>query len=409
MTKTIAILATMDTKGPECDYLRQEIERMGARALLIDFGVVGDPVISVDIPSTSIAERGGSDLNKLRQDPSRDAASPVMVAGSIAVLSDLISEGQVHAVVSLGGTQGTNNATQVMQTLPFGFPKLMLSTMASGDTAPYVGIRDITMMFSVSDILGLNPFFRGILTNAAGAAVGMANAEAKVAFKKGAAVVGMTNLGVLTQGTMRAIEQLNAAGYEVIVFHGVGHGGAAMEEMIREGVITAVFDYAAGDLADAMFGGIRACNDTRMTVAAELDVPQVVVPGGTDHLGIMVDPPNSIPDAFKGRPYAFHNPVIFVPRTTGDEGAKLIHEMARRIGSPSNTKVMLPLKGVSAYSIEGGPLRDVAADAALFDAARTAFAASIPVVEIDAEAESAEFIDAAVAALVALIQNQVTA
>lgn len=404
--KTIAILATMDTKGLECDFLRQEIERMGATAVLIDFGLIGDPTISVDISAAQVAEAGGSDLGVLRKKPSREVASPVMVAGATVMVLDLIETGELAGIVSLGGTQGTNNATQVMQTLPFGFPKLMLSTMASGDTSAYVGIRDITMMFSVSDILGLNPFFRGILTNAAGAIVGMAKSEAKVAFETGSTVIGMTNLGVLTKGTMLAIEKLSAAGYEVIVFHGVGNGGAAMEEMMREGVINAVFDFAAGDLADAMFGGIRACNESRMTVASELDLPQVAVPGGTDHLGIIVDPPNSVPDIYKDRPYSFHNPVIFVPRTTGEEGVKLIHEMARRIGSPTRTKVLLPLQGVSAYSIQGGPLRDTAADLEMFTAAQTAFAKSVPVLEVDAEAESEAFIDIAVTTLIELIEKR---
>ncbi|MBT6616212.1 MAG: Tm-1-like ATP-binding domain-containing protein, partial [Deltaproteobacteria bacterium] len=219
MTKCIAILATMDTKGAECAYLREEVEKLGGQTLLIDIGVVGVTSIAVDINKEEVASQGGRSMAELLENPSREVASEVMVKGSIALVKTLITENKIHALISLGGTQGTNNGCMIMQDLPYGFPKIMLSTMASGDTSNFVGIKDITMMFSVSDILGLNPFSRCILSNTAGAAYGMAQASQQIEFSSGKTVIGISNLGVLTSGTMKAIDLLNERGYESIVFH----------------------------------------------------------------------------------------------------------------------------------------------------------------------------------------------
>ncbi|MBT5193441.1 MAG: Tm-1-like ATP-binding domain-containing protein [Rhodospirillaceae bacterium] len=409
MTKTIAIVATFDTKGAECAYLRDEIVRMGAQALLIDIGVVDDAAIDVDITNAEIATKGGTELAELRQNPSREIASEVMIRGATDTMLDLITSHKVDGMISLGGTQGTNNCCRVMAALPYGFPKVMLSTMASGDTSGYVGIKDITMMFSVSDILGLNPFFRRILSNAAGAVVGMAEGAIQVEFDTDKPVVGITNLGVLTQGTMRAMELLADRGYETIVFHAVGAGGRAMEQLMREGFITAVLDYALGDITDALFGGIRAADAERLTVAGELGIPQVVVPGGVDHIGIMLDEPNTVPDAYKDRIYSYHNPVILVPRTTGPELVRMMEEIRDRLaGAKANTVFMLPKKGVSSYSVEGGVLFDAESDAAFFAAVHDLLPDHIPLIEVEAAAEDPAFVERAVDELVKLIEGAKT-
>lgn len=403
MGSTIYIISTADTKGDETAFLRDRIEAQGGTAKVIDFGVMGDPTIAVDISAAEVAKAGSSNLEALRVSKKREEASAAMTRGMISVLSAKLQSGELQGAIGLGGTQGTAAATAVMQALPYGLPKVMVSTMASGDTSGYVGNRDITMMFSVSDILGLNPFLRNVLNNAAGAVVGMVNASAKVTYTSERPVVGMTNLGVLTQGTMHAIGKLNDAGYEVIVFHAVGSGGAAMEAMMREGVVTAVFDYALGELTDQMFGGIRASDDSRMTVAADLGIPTVIVPGGADHIGVLVSEENVVPPSFAGRKVSWHNPVILVPRTSAEEGKALMAELAKRMGHAQNCTIMLPLQGVSSYSVEGGELRDTDADAALFAAAHTEFAGRIPVIEVDAKAEDAAFVDQAIAELIRLI------
>jgi uncharacterized protein (UPF0261 family) len=406
MSKTIAVLATLDTKGAECTYLRDEIVRMGGKALLIDIGVVGDAAAPADISNAEIASKGGTELATLRDNPSRETASDVMVRGATDTMLELITANKVDGVISLGGTQGTNNCCQVMQALPYGFPKLMLSTMASGDTSGYVGIKDITMMFSVSDILGLNPFFRKILSNAAGAIVGMADAAIKIEFDASRPVVGITNLGVLTQGSMHAIELLAERGYEAIVFHAVGAGGRAMEQLMKEGFITAVFDYALGDITDALFGGIRAADEDRLTVAGKLGIPQVVVPGGVDHIGIMLDEPNTVPDAYKDRLYSYHNPVILVPRTTGPELVRMMEEIRDRLkDAKSNTVFVLPTKGISSYSVEGGVLYDAESDAAFHQAVRDMLPDYIPLIEVEAGAEDPVFVERCIDELVKLIDS----
>jgi len=406
MTKVIAILATLDTKGAECAYLRDEIARLGASPLLIDIGVVADATIPSDISSAEVATRGGTALSVLRDNPSREIASEVMIQGATNTMVDLIATNKVDGVISLGGTQGTNNCCRVMQALPYGFPKVMLSTMASGDTAGFVGIKDITMMYSVSDILGLNPFFRRILSNAAGAVVGMADAAIKIDFDPDKPVIGITNLGVLTQGTMRAMDLLARKGFETIVFHAVGNGGRAMEQLMREGFITAVLDYALGDITDALFGGLRAADENRLTVAGELGIPQVVVPGGVDHIGILLDEPNSVPEEYKDRLYSYHNPVILVPRTTGPELVRMMEEIRDRLSNTkSNTVFMLPTKGISSYSVEGGVLYDADSDAAFHQAVRDLLPKHIPLIEVEAGAEDPAFVDRAVDELVKLIEN----
>ena len=406
MSKTIAILATLDTKGAECTYLRDAINRMGGKAMLIDIGVVGDADVPADISNADVAAKGGTELSILRDKPSRETASEVMVRGATDTMLGLIADGKVDGIISLGGTQGTNNCCQVMQALPYGFPKVMLSTMASGDTSGYVGIKDITMMFSVSDILGLNPFFRRILSNAAGAVVGMADAAIKIEFDASRPVVGITNLGVLTQGSMHAIELLAARGYEAIVFHAVGAGGRAMEQLMKEGFITAVFDYALGDITDALFGGIRAADENRLTVAGKLGIPQVVVPGGVDHIGIMLDTPNTVPDEYKDRAHSFHNPVIFVPRTTGAELVRMMEEIRDRLqDAKTNTVFILPTKGLSSYSVAGGDLYDLESDMVFHQAVRDLIPDFIPLIEIEAGAEDLAFVERCIDELVNLIEN----
>lgn len=406
MTKTIAVLATLDTKGPESAFLRAEIEALGSRALLVDLGVVGEPGTAPDVSNTEVAKAGGTELAALLDAPTRQDASPVMVSGATRILSELVSEGKVHAVVGLGGTQGTSNITQVMQALPYGFPKVMVSTVASGDTSAFVGIKDVTMMFSVGDLLGLNPVTRKILGNAAGAAHGMALSRVTLEPRTGAKpMIGMTNLGVLTEGAMHALELFEEAGYEVIVFHAVGSGGRAMEQMMKDGLIGAVFDYALGEIADELFDGLRAATPERLTVAGELGLPQVIVPGGLEHVGLLVEP-NQVPERWADHQHVFHNPIILAPRLNADELVTVAEEIGRRLAhTKGRACVLMPTAGTSRYGIAGGPLHDPAGDAAFLEALRGALPASVELVERDAHAEDPAFVAEAVERLIALIES----
>ena len=406
MSKRIAILATLDTKGAETELLRDEVRRLGGETLVIDIGVMGEPTIAPDISALAVAEAGGRSLADLRINANRSSTSEVMIRGVTTLLLEKLGRNEIHALVSMGGTQGTNNASAVMRELPYGFPKIIVSTLAAGNVASYVGIKDIVMMPSVGDILGLNPLLRRILSNAAGAAYGMALAYdgAIAAARSDKPMIAITNLGVLTQGTMRAIREFEARGFETIVFHAVGSGGRAMEQMIREGLVAGVFDYALGDICDAVLGGMRACDQDRLTVACAHGVPQVVVPGGIDHVGVSLEQANTVPEKYRNHRYSYHNPMILVPRPQRDEMQAVVGEIAHRLAKAGpETLFMLPLRGVSSYSAEGGALEDAAADAELRAAVHALLPRPVAVVEIDASAEEPAFVIAAVDRLTALI------
>ena len=294
-----------------------------------------------------------------------------------------------------------------MRDLPYGFPKVMVSTVASGDTAAYVDIKDITMMFSVSDILGLNPFTRKILAKAAGAAHGMAQVDDEVTKSaSGKPLIGMSNLGVLTRGALKAIEYFEEKGYEVIVFHAVGSGGRAMEQMMKEGIIGGVFDYALGEIADEHFEGLRAGGPERLTVAGKLGLPQVICPGGAEHLGVLVDPPNTVPDRYKNHQHVFHNPIVFVPRLGKDEMVELASDIADRLQYTKGSAVfMMPLGGTGSYAMEGGPLRDPEGDQAFFAALEEKLPSTIEIEKHDTHAEDPAFVKACVDRLIALIEQ----
>ena len=406
MSPTVAVLATLDTKGEEADYLRRQVEALGGTAYLIDIGVVGGPLVEADVSREEVASAGGTPLATLLENPTRDAASPVMIAGATKILLELLEADRIQAVLGLGGTQGTSNCSRVMQALPYGFPKVMVSTVASGDTSTFVGIKDITMMFSVSDIMGLNPFTAKILANAAAAAYGMSLCNVRLTLPTdGKPLIAMTNLGVLTEGATKAIDYFHDAGYEVVVFHAVGSGGRAMEQLMKDGVIGAVFDYALGEISDEIFGGLRAGGSERLTVAGSLGLPQVICPGGTEHLGFFVEP-GVVPERYADHQYVFHNPVIFAPRLNREELQQVAEEICRRLRHTEGDAVfMIPLYGVSRYSTASGPLHNPEDDQAFFAALKAGLPASMEVCEMETDAEDPAFVREAVTRLVAMIED----
>jgi uncharacterized protein (UPF0261 family) len=405
MTRTIALLITLDTKYQEADYLIERIEKRGHQALLMDIGVVGNPGTKASISREEVAKAGGSSLQDLLKNPTREEAGPVMVKGCINILLDKIAADDVHAVLGLGGTQGTSSCCDIMQALPYGLPKIMVSTIASGDTSGFVGIKDITMMFSVSDILKLNPFTRKVLANAAAAACGMAEVETKFSMEKGdKPLIGMSNLGVLTNGAMQAIQLIEERGYEVIVFHAVGSGGRAMEQMMKEGIIGAVFDYAMGEIADDVWSVLRAGGPERLTVAGKLGIPQVLCPGGAEHLGILV-PPNKVPDKYQDHDYVFHSPVVFVPRLNAKEIVRVAAEICKRLQhTKGNAYFMIPRGGVGRYSKVGGSLYDKESDNAFFSHLVKHLPDTIEIVDCEEYVEDPAFVKRAVDLLIGMIE-----
>ena len=399
--KTIVILATLDTKGKETQYVREQIEKLGEAVLVVDVGVVGEPAARADITRQEVAEAGGTPLATLLIDPDREVAAPIMTKGATRIVSQLVDDGKIHGIISMGGTQGTTLATAVMRALPYGFPKVMVSTMASSNVAPWVDIKDITMMFSVTDILGLNPVMRTILANAAGAVVGMA--EASVPMDTGdKPLVGVTTVGITTLGAMKAIEVLKAAGYETIVFHAVGTGGRAMEQLMEEGVIGAVLDYSTIEVSNEMFDALLAGGEKRLTTAGQLGLPQVLAPGAIEVL--VFNEPETVPPPFNTRTLIRHSPQITDVRLNGEEMAKVGQEIARRLQNTTEEAVfIIPTAGYDSYAVDGEGFHDPAADQAFVDALKANLPANIQVIERDTHIDDPAFATEAANLLIELI------
>jgi uncharacterized protein (UPF0261 family) len=402
--KTIAVLATLDTKGPEAEFLRKQIGEHGMNALVIDVGVTGTPTARADVTREEVAAAGGTPLSTLLANPSREVAAPVMADGAQATVVRLEKEGKIHGVVGLGGTQGTTLCTKAMRALPYGFPKVMLSTMASGNVSHWVDIRDITMMFSVTDIMGLNPMMRKMLANAAGAACGMAAARVTLD-TGGKTLVAVTTVGITTKGAMKAAEVLEAAGYETIIFHAVGSGGRAMEQMMREGIIGAVLDYATIEVSNEMHHALLAGGPDRCTAAGKLGLPQVLAPGAIEVL--VYNEPETVPPPFNTRTLIRHSPQITDVRLSGEEMAAVGRELARRLQSTHQEAVfMIPLAGFDSYAVKGGGFHDPQGDAQFIRELKAGLPSCIKVVERDTHIDDPAFATEAAKALITLIENK---
>jgi uncharacterized protein (UPF0261 family) len=400
--KTIVVLATLDTKGREAQYLREQIEKFGDNALVVDTGVTGTPGTHPDVSREEVAEAGGMLLSKILEHPSRDIAAPVMAEGATKIVTRLAMEGKIHGIVAMGGTQGTTLSTHVMRALPYGFPKVMVSTMASGNVAPWVDIRDITMMFSVTDIMGLNPVMRKILANAAGAVCGMAGVQVKLE-RTEKPLVAITTVGITTQGAMKAAEVLEEAGFETIIFHAIGPGGRAMEQMMKENLIGAVLDYSTIEVSNEMYHALLAGGPDRLTTAGKLGLPQVLCPGAIEVL--VYNEPETVPPPFNTRTLIRHSPQITDVRLNKEEMAEVGKEVARRLQNTRGDAVFLiPTAGYDSYAVQGMGFYDPQADAAFVRALKQDLPENIKLVERDTHIEDPAFAVEAAQTLIKLIQ-----
>lgn len=400
--KTIAVLATLDTKGREAEFLREQIALRGQKALIVDVGVIGTPAAKADVSREEVAEAGGSTLAKLLENPDREVAAPLMAAGATALIAKLAKKKKIHAILGMGGTQGTTLCTRVMRALPYGFPKVMVSTMASGNVAPWVDIRDITMMFSVADIMGLNPVTRKILANAAGAACGMADVELQMETGD-TNLIAITTVGITTLGAMKAAEILEAAGYHTIVFHAVGSGGRAMEQMMKEGIIAGVLDYSTIEVSNEMHHALLAGGPERGTVAGSHGVPQVVVPGAIEVL--VYNEPETVPPPFNTRTLIRHSPQITDVRLNAAEMAEVGRELARRLSHTTDRAVfMIPTAGYDSYAVKGKGFYDPEADEAFVRELVAGLPPCFEVVKRDTHIDDPVFATEAARTLISLIE-----
>lgn len=399
--KTVAVLGTFDTKGKELKFIKECIEEHGLKTLCINTGVF-EPVVEPDISSAEVAAAVGADINAIVEKRDRATATEVLAKGTEKLIPQLYAEGKFDGIISIGGSGGTSLATPAMRQLPLGVPKVMVSTMASGDVSPYVGTSDIVMIPSVVDAEGLNDISKVIFSNAANAVVGMVQNRKEIE-SDGKPLLAATMFGVTTPCVKAAEDYLHEQGYDVLVFHATGTGGKCMEALIDQGFIKGVLDLTTTEWCDEVVGGVLNAGPDRLTAAGKNGIPQVVSVGALDMVNF--GPMDTVPAQFKDRNLYKHNPTVTLMRTTADELKSIGHEIATRLADATGkTTLILPLKGVSMIDVEGQPFYDAEADKVLFDTLRTELADSnVEILELDTDINDKEFAVAAAKKLISLL------
>jgi uncharacterized protein (UPF0261 family) len=387
----VVLLGTLDTKGHEYAFLRHRLRELGVEVLVVDAGVNAPVGIEPDVSHDEVARAAGADVGALAAAGDRGAAVTAMAAGAEEILKELYADGKVAGVIALGGSGGSSIAARAMRALPVGVPKLLVSTVASGDTRPYVGAVDVTLMYSVVDISGVNSVSARIMANAAGAIAGMVGARVPILESK--PLVGATMFGVTTPCVTRARARLEELGYEVLVFHATGAGGQSLEALVRDGFLVGVLDTTTTELADELVGGVLSAGPDRLEAAGAAGVPQVVSLGALDMVNF--GPRETVPAQFDGRNLYVHNPTITLMRTTPDECAELGRTIGRKLSAATGPTVLfVPLKGVSMIAVEGQPFYDPAADDALLAGLQETLDSSVEVHELDTDINDPAFADA---------------
>ncbi len=406
MRKTILLIGALDTKGEEVLYLRDLIEMQGVNTLVMDTGVLGAVSIPADIPRGKVALAGGRPLRELVKLRDRGMANETMIKGARAIALRQFHRGKFNGLLAVGGAQGTEVGTAAMRALPFGVPKLMVSAVACGEArfGPFMGTRDITIMHSVVDVLGLNSFMRQILRNAAAAIVGMVQTAGEDGPTEKPRVA-MTMYGTTTPGCMRAKSLLEEKGYEVVTFHPNGTGGRAMEEMIREGYFTAVLDLTTHELTDELVGGGHRAGPHRLEAAAQRGIPQVVGPGSLCF--IIAGSLATLPGNYRRRKHVVHNPNITLVRASRREMIAVAGIMARKLNrSMGPARVVIPLQGFSYPNRKGEALYDGEGNLAFIRALKRNLRKNIEVIEVDAHINDSSYAEKAVESLRELIEKK---
>ena len=397
-TRTVLILATLDTKQDEVLFLKERVEKRGHRALVVDAGVLENPRLKPDVSREEVASAGGQSLEEMLESGDKGKCIQNMIKGAARTVRGLYDQRKLDGIVSVGGAQGAAIGTAAMRMLPFGVPKLMVTTVASGQACfgEFVATSDLTMMHSVVDMFGINSLTREVLTNAAGAIVGMVEARGEMLCPENKPRIAITVLGNTTPAGMTIKRLLVERGYEVVGFHANGTGGVAAESLIAEGYFDAVMDLTTHEIIDRQYGGKHAAiSDNRLEEAGKAGVPQLVVPACIDYL--VLGDPDSLPPRFKGRPYVVHNPQITLVRATREEMAHVAEIMAGRLNQAKGpTAVAIPLRGLSMHNVEGQVFFDPQADRACRDVFKKKLRSDIPLHEVDAHVNDPVFAETCV-------------
>jgi len=400
---SVYLLATLDTKGDEADFVREHLEAQGVAVTLVDTGCVGETKTAADVSREVLFELGGTDLATVQARGDRGHAVSVAAEAAVRLVEQAHANGQLSGVFGLGGAAGTTIGTAAMRALPLGVPKVMVSTLAAGNVQAFVGVRDIVMVNSVVDIAGLNRISRTVLAEAAAAMVGMVQADPIAPTQTERPIIAATMFGVTTPCVERARKILEDEGYEVLVFHATGTGGQAMESLIEDGLVAGVLDVTTTEIADELVGGVLTAGADRLTAAGRHGIPQVVSVGATDMVNFWGL--QTVPDAFKQRQLYRHNDNVTLMRTTLAECRDIGREIVRKLEKAQGpVKVLLPLQGVSAIDREGESFHDPAAREALFSEIRRGLAGE-QVVDVDAHINDDEFATKAATTLLAMMRN----
>jgi uncharacterized protein (UPF0261 family) len=400
---TIAVLGTLDTKGAEHAFVATAIRAQGATPLLINAGCLGAPTIAADISFEELASAADSKWREVVGRRDRGECVALMARGATAVVSRLAAEGKIDGIISLGGGGGTAIATAAMRALPIGFPKLMVSTLASGNTAPYIGTTDVVLFPAIVDVAGINRVSRVVFENAAGAICGMVAAAQRRRGQRTAdkPLIVASMFGNTTACVTEAKRIVEEAGYEVLVFHATGVGGRSMESLIASGMVAGVLDITTTEWADELVGGILGAGPDRLDAAAKANVPAIVTPGCLDMVNF--GEKASVPEKYAGRNFYIHNPQVTLMRTTPEECAELGEIIAAKVNMfAAPSAVMIPKKAISVISAPGQPFHDPAADRALFTALKRD--ARVPVREFDMEINDPAFARACAEKLLELMR-----
>jgi uncharacterized protein (UPF0261 family) len=403
--QTIAVLGTLDSKGQEHVFVAEFLKRKGFNTLLIDVGCLGEPLVPADVSAAEVAACSGEDWRAVFARRDRGESVSLMARAAPLFLAEAVEAGRIQGVISLGGGGGTAIATAAMRALPVGFPKVMVTTLASGDTAPYVGTKDVVLFPSVVDVSGINRVSRVVFENAAGAIAGMVEAaEARNRdHAKERPLVVASMFGNTTVCVNKAKELLEDAAYEVLVFHATGTGGRAMENMIGTGLVSGVLDVTTTEWADELVGGILSAGPARLEAAGRERVPTIVTPGCLDMVNF--GEPKSVPARFSKRRFYFHNPQVTLMRTTPEECRKLGAILAAKVNAYRGpVSVLLPLRALSIISAKGQPFHDPEADQALFEGVRADLDPRIPLIEMDVAVNDPSFAEACALELLRLMR-----
>jgi uncharacterized protein (UPF0261 family) len=397
---TVVLIGSLDTKGREYAFVKDCIVEAGVTPLVIDFGVLENPIFDPDISADQVAQAGGKALVDLRFDhegsDTRAVALETMISGLKKILPDLIKENRCDAVFGLGGSGGSYVVSEVMRSLPYGVPKLLLSTMACGDVSAYVGTKDIAIMYSVTDIAGLNRISRPILRNAAYGIAGMAKGSKEAEFIS-KPLISVTMNGITTPGVLRVVEGLESLGFETAVFHTNG-SSKAMEELIYHGMIDGVIDFCAHELTNYSLGGMFHAGPKRLEAAGLMGIPQVIVPGAIEVINFSST--DTVPEKYNHpeRKLIVHNAYVCAVRANLEESKQLGALLASKANlAEGPTMVMIPTNGLDKYQQPpDGPWIDNEINNALFDAIRNGLRDDIPIIEMNAYINDHEFADAVV-------------